>query len=680
MPADFWLEIGCEEIPARTMACALDELKDRFRQMLGQEKLGFEHVQTLGSARRFVVFVQGLAERQESRKELTLGPPARIAFNNGQPSSALQGFAKKNNVTVEALQKFSTERGDYMGFETVVEGASASEILSKTIPEIVRSLSFPKMMLWVDPAQRFSRPVRWLVAKHGERLLPIELFGVKSGNLSQGHRVLGSDKVEVTSFEDFERKLADNFVIVSQEERRKKIEMELQVEASKLGGSIIGDERLLEEVVYINEYPTVVRGQFEEHFLGLPREILVTVMKEHQKYFAVENDRGELFPHFLAVMNTASDPRGFIRKGHERVLRARLTDALFFWEVDHKHSLEERRARLKSIVFQEKLGTYADKVKRMMKLAKKVNSVTKSRVDAKVVEQAVHWSKSDLTTDMVREFTDLQGIVGGLYAKREGAAEDVWRAIYDQYRPQGLEDRSPQTKSGAVLSLADRLDTLIGCFSVGLIPTGSEDPLGLRRQMQGVIKILLDHQMPFSFEKAIGKPVPQLQTFYEDRLRFILGQRGFAYDEINAVVAVGCDDPANALERIKAIQKIRRSPDFEAISVAFKRVKNILRQAERWGETFEGALSPEVLEPAEQDLVTFLERIEPKIARLERRGKYLKILEMMAGGQPVIDKFFDKIMVMHEDPAIRKRRLVLLANLFKVFSRVADISEIVVQG
>ncbi len=663
------------------MARSLTDLRERVEKLLRDEKLSFDRVEAIGSARRFVVRVPSLAERQESRTERIMGPPASIAFKDGQPAPPLIGFAKKNNVAVEALQKFSTERGDYYGIESTIEGGTASSILEKGLPQIVRTMSFPKTMIWMDPAQSFSRPLRWIIAQHGGQPIPMELFGVHAANHSEGHRILGAGRVDVGSFDDFIAKLEKNFVIVSQEERRTKIERELNEEVHKLNGRIIGDDRLLEEVVYINEYPTIVRGKFEERFLELPREILITVMKEHQKYFAVENENGELLPYFLAVMNTASDPKGFIRKGHERVLRARLTDALFFWEVDRKQTLEERRPRLKSIVFQEKLGTYADKVKRVARLARKINTLTKARVDKTALESAVQWSKSDLTSDIVREFTDLQGIVGGLYAKQEGASEEVWRAIYDQYRPQGMDDRSPETKSGAVLSIADKLDTVLGCFSVGLIPTGSEDPLGLRRAMQGVIKVLLDHKLPFSMQKAAGDGfTPQLKQFFEDRLRFILSQRGFAYDEINAVAAIGCDDPSETLDRAEAIHRIRSSSDFEAVSIAFKRIKNILKQAEPPPDSVqvEPAAAESNLEPAESGLFAFLDAAKAKIEKLERSRKYFRILETMAGGRPVIDQFFEKIMVMHQDPSIRKRRLDLLANLFAAFSRVADISEIVV--
>ena len=678
MPSEFYMEIGCEEIPARTMARSLNDLRDRVEKLLQEEKLAYDRVEAIGSARRFVVRVPTLAERQESRNERIMGPPASIAFKDGQPAPPLVGFAKKNNVAVEALQKFTTDKGEYYGIESTIEGGAATDILAKGLPAIVRAMTFPKMMIWMDPSMRFSRPLRWIISRFGDQRIPMELFGVHSAGYSEGHRILGSGRVEVGSYSDFVGKLEKNFVIVSQEERRQKIERELNDEVARLDGRIIGDEKLLEEVVYINEYPTIVRGRFEERFLELPREILITVMKEHQKYFAVEDEHGKLLPYFLAVMNTAGDAKGLIRKGHERVLRARLTDAMFFWEVDRKQTLEDRRPRLKSIVFQEKLGTYADKVKRVARLSRKINTLTKAKVDKAALETAVQWSKSDLTADMVREFTDLQGIVGGLYAKHDGASEDVWRAIYDQYKPQSMDDRSPDTKSGAVLSISDKLDTVLGCFSVGLIPTGSEDPLGLRRAMQGVIKILLDHKLPFSMVKAAGDAfTPQLRQFYEDRLRFILSQRGFAYDEINAVTAIGCDDPSETLDRATAIQKIRSSADFEAVSMAFKRIKNILKQAEQAGPVT-GEISSDGLEPAEADLAAFLQGAQLKIEKLERGRKYFKILETMAGGRPVIDQFFEKIMVMHQDLSVRKRRLLLLGSLFATFSRVADISEIVV--
>ena len=685
MASEFLLEIGCEEIPARAMRRALDDLKERFETLLDAEKLPHAGVETLGSARRLVVRVVELAEGQETRTETKLGPPKNIAFQDGKPSKALEGFARKSGVAVETLQVIETDRGEYMGFEARIEGKTASEILSAGIPDIVGSLTFPKMMYWTDDRQRFARPVRWVLALLGGTTVPVELFGVVSGSVTDGHRILGQRSIAVDSFDDYVRKLEDSFVLVSEESRKQKVEAELAEAAARLEARVVSDERLLEEVVYINEYPTVVVGRFEERFLDLPREVLISVMREHQKYFALENGRGSLMPHFLAVMNTNEDRRGLIRVGHERVLRARLSDALFFWEVDGKQTLEERTAGLRSIVFQKELGTYAEKVDRMRALAGPVNEVTGSDVPTDLLDTALRWAKSDLTTDLVREFPDLQGVVGGLYARREGAPEKLWRAIYDQYRPQSLEDRSPETPGGVVVSLTDSLDTVIGCFSVGLIPTGSADPLGLRRHTQGIIKTLLDHGLPFSLDSVLASDArleaersKALRVFWEDRLRYILGRRGFAYDEISAVLATNSDSPSDVLARVDALHEVRHSPDLVAIATSFKRIKNILKQSEKRGEVIQGDVEGNDMEPAEEGLASTLRNLEPQVEAWAREGEYRKVLEEMANLRAPVDEFFDKILVMHRDESVRTRRLVLLKHLFETFFQVADISEVVV--
>jgi glycyl-tRNA synthetase beta chain len=406
------------------------------------------------------------------------------------------------------------------------------------------------------------------------------------------------------------------------------------------------------------------------------------VMREHQKYFAVEGQDGRLLPNFLGVMNTKDDNEGMIQKGHERVLKARLSDALFFWDVDQKRSLADRVEDLASVTFHKKLGTYKDKVDRMGLLARHVNELTGAAVSSDVLATVVTLSKSDLVTDLVGEFADLQGVVGGLYAQREGAPEEVWKAIYDQYRPAGLDDRSPETVSGVVLALTDRLDTVFGCFSVGLIPTGSADPLALRRHTQGVIKILLDHRLQFSIQAVMdadGRLEDEAKEaflgFYSDRLRFILGKMGFAYDEINAAVATGRDNPTDVLARVVALHEVRESPDLIAIGAAFKRIKNILKQADV--ETG-GAINREGMEPEEAALADQVEVLGPRIAGFARAGDYPKALGEMASLRPLVDAFFEKIMVMHDDPAIKARRLTILKNLLDTFLEVADISEVVV--
>ncbi len=687
MSNEFLLEVGCEEIPARSMGPVLEELKQKFEDLLERSKLTFGNVDTLGSARRLVVHVKDLADCQKTETVTTLGPPQKIAFEDGHPSRALEGFAKKSGVSVDVLEVFETERGKYMGFRSDVRGKPTAEILSEAIPDLIRSLKFQKTMFWMESNQRFARPIRWVLALHDSTVLPVELYGIQSGSETAGHRIIGDQSITVTGFADYLEKLKENGVLVSQTSRQEKVEAELASAAKKLSGQIIVDDELLQEVVYINEYPTVIAGRFEERFLVLPREVLITVMREHQKYFALQSTEGVLLPNFLAVINTRGDRKGMIRKGHERVLGARLSDALFFWEVDGKQTLEARSQSLDSIVFHKALGTYKDKVDRMVSLAASVNRLTGAGVDPDVLNRIVRWSKADLTTDLVGEFPGLQGIVGGLYAHREGASEEISSAIYDQYRPQGLDDHSPRRGAGTVLALADRLDTVLGCFSVGLMPTGSEDPLGLRRHTQGIIKILLDHRLGFSLRAAIegdgritGDAADAFYAFYADRMRHILGRMGFAYDEINAVLATDSDSPTNVLNCVEALHAVRERPDFLAIAAAFKRIKNILKQSDDSGASLESKADALVLEPEESMLAERIDEIEPQVLKWAQAGEYAQALEAMAALRSIVDNFFDKILVMHEDTAIRGRRIRLLKRLFDTFLQVADISEVVVSN
>ena len=685
MKGEFLLEIGAEEIPARAMDKALSDLGAGFEELLTTSGLEFDQVQTLGTARRLVVHVPSLTERQETRKVTTLGPPKSIAFEDGKPSKALEGFARKAAVAVGDLSVFDTERGEYMGFESEVEGRLTSRILSEGIPGLVRHMSFPKMMYWSDPGQRFARPVRWVVALFDGTVIPLELYGVSAGTVSDGHRVLGERAIRVSGFDDYVGKLESNYVLVDQDARRGKIESELEGESAARGGRIIADAGLLEEVVFINEYPSVVAGEFDSRFLELPREILITVMRVHLKYFGVEDADGALLPYFLAVTNTKEDVTGRIRKGHERVLRARLADALFFWEVDGKKTLEERREGLGTVVFQKELGSYSDKLVRLLPMAAAIDEMTGAGVAPDTLADIVGWSKSDLMTDLVGEFPEMQGVIGGLLARREGASEEVWRAIYEQYRPTSLEDSSPGTMGGVVLSLADRLDTLVGCFSIGAVPTGSEDPLGLRRHTQAVIKMLLDHDLPFSMRAILASDrrldqegQERLLGFYEERLRFFLGRAGFAYDEINAAMGAGSDSPVAVQRRVEALHDVRESPDMVAIAGAFKRIKNILRQSEKKGEGPDGDTDRREMEAEEQALEELVDRVEPLVAELAAAGEYRRALDEMAGIRKTVDAFFDRILVMHKDDVIRRRRLKLLKRLFDSFLEVADVSEVVV--
>jgi glycyl-tRNA synthetase beta chain len=485
--------------------------------------------------------------------------------------------------------------------------------------------------------------------------------------------------------------LRANGVVVDPAERLKIIEDGLAQGAERTGGKVVQDPELTRMVVNLNEHPSVIQGSFDPEFLKLPKEILITVMREHQKYFSLVNDRGELLPHFLAVINLDADRNGVIRQGHERVLRARLADAAFFWETDRKKKLLERRDSLRQVLFQEKLGSYFDKTERVLRLLPEISRMVVQRdpLAALAVERdlldAGKIYKCDLVTEMVKEFTDLQGVVGGLYAQDEGYPESVWRAIYEHYQPKSTGSPSPGTPTGALLAIADRFDTICGCFSVGLVPTGSKDPFAVRRQGNGILKIVLDHRFQVSLNRLIElslKPFSaqsretagELLKFFEGRLRFLLEETGYSYDCINAGLAIGFDDPLDALERIRALEQHRNADDLLAVASSFKRIKNILAQA----GSSDGEVDPALMsDAAERTLWEDYLKIRPEVQEAAQGHNYDRALRAMASMRPSVDRFFDEVLVMCEDEAQKKNRLSLLGRLAQLFLSVADISEIV---
>ena len=641
MSLPFLLEIGTEEIPDWMIPTALENLRLLF------EKLEIPHdsVTLDATPRRLVLRAEALPERQADSEERVLGP-AKSA-----PPQAVAGFARKQGVAPEALTVEFTPKGEYYSYVKKVPGRAIKDILAEALPGIILGIYFPKTMYWTAKnGPRFIRPIRWIVALLGEEIVPFELAGVRSGALTSGHRRLGAREIAVT-VADYEQRLRDHYVILSAEERRTKIQKELK------GVAVNADPALLETLVYLTEFPTPITGSFDAEFLALPQEVLITVMRHHQKYFSVAGEGGKLAPQFVAVMNIPSDPEGFVRRGNERVLRARFNDARFFWDSDQKKRLADRVEDLGHVTFQAKLGTYLEKTKRMMKLATELGG------DAHAV-RAAELSKCDLTTELVKEFTELQGVVGGLYARTQDEPEPVWQAIYDHYKPESMEDSIPRHRTGQIVALADKLDTLRGCFGVGLIPTGSRDPIALRRAAQGVVKILAEGKLDIELWPLLDGNA-DLKAFFEDRVKFYCKDiRGFAYDEINAAMAAGWSNLVDLESRLARIQNLRHSPDFEPLAASFKRIKNILEQAKFSGE---GTVDGSLLEAGpEQDLYEESQRIagqpiESAIARL----------------RPKVDLFFDKVLVNALDARVRQNRLTLLNTLLREFSTIADFSEIV---
>jgi glycyl-tRNA synthetase beta chain len=571
------------------------------------------------------------------------------------------------------------------------------------LPQAIHEISWPRSMYWTGAhAPRFIRPIRWIVALLDGKVVPFSFAGVAAGNRTEGHRFLGKRSMPVSGPRDYEEKLKKNFVLCRPGERLKKIEDEIRSLAKRRALHVHGDQGLLELVTYLNEYPTVIVGDFDPAFLELPEEILITVMRDHQKYFAVENRNGALAPHFLAVINLASDPKGLVRAGHERVLRARFADAQFFWKTDQKCNLADYLPKLAHVTYESRLGSYRDKVQRMRAIARWLAeqwfSGGVAQGDVAGSDRAAELAKCDLVTEMVREFTELQGIVGGLYARAQGEPEEIAWAIYDQYKPIGIDDPIPRNLTGCAVSLADKLDSIVACFAVGAIPTGSSDPFALRRAALGIVKILLERGHPLSLSAAISAAAKSLREnspkidaseavqkqaldFLLERARFILRERrGFAYDEINAAFAAGADDLVDTVERVAALKAIRHTRNFAPLAGSFKRIRNILEKSAGAGDKGQLSVKPELLrEPAERELYNAAQQIGEEATRKKKLKKYREALETISGLRPAVDQFFDKVLVMVEESETRKNRIALLGSLLREFSTIADFSELGVE-
>ena len=713
---DFLLEIGCEEIPARMIDAASRELGERLHALLQRERLepagAISHLDT---PRRLAVLAFGIPASQPDITEQVNGPSAQIAYKDGQPTPAAHAFARKVGVDVGKLGKVSTPKGEYLAAMVTRKGRSAAEILGETLPKEISTLYWPKNMYWRKRGEVFVRPVRWLAAMLDDEVVPVELFGLAAGKTSRGHRIIASETVAISKPSAYVEALRGAKVLGAAE-REQVIRKALDAATRTIHGTIPGarwreDKPLIATVVNLTEFPSVILGSFDPEFLDLPEEVLVTVMRDHQKYFAIEDANGKLLPHFLAVLNTANDSDGLIRHGNERVLRARFNDARFFWQTDQKQTLRQRVDLLRNVTFQKDLGSYYDKTMRVQRMASWLAETVKQSgmaIRPGIAHKAALLAKTDLTTELVKEFTELQGIVGGLYARVQHLDEDmkpdvqlaVSRAIYDHYKPESMEDGVPATVEGAVLSIADKADSIAGMFALGLIPSGSKDPFALRRQANGIVKTIAEHKLPFRLseimadarirykgsaaEKKFSNAAysESVRSFFHERLEFYLKDaRGYAYDVVSAVLAVDADDVVDAGARAEAVGKVRGSADFESISIAFKRMKNILRQATEKTKVIALRVDPAGLrEESEKELAVLIPQTVATVERLRAARDYEGALLEIAKLRPAIDKFFDKVMVMVDDDILRANRLALLQAVVKEFSTIADFSEIVTEG
>src|SRR5579864_2909040 len=709
---DFLLEIGTEEIPARMIAAAQTELQRRVSDIFKRHSLSHAEPVAFSTPRRLAVII-GTADRQPVLTSETLGPSERVAYKEGKPTKAAEAFAQRAGVPVENLKLVETDKGLYVSAETKTGGRFAADILIEHLPAELKQLHWPKAMYWRAKSESFVRPVRWLVAMLDDQVVPLEFGGIRAGKQSRGHRILSVGEIAIPRAGSAYVEALRGAKVLGRTEREHQIRKALDAAARTIPGARWREDKaLLDTVVNLTEWPSAILGSFDPEFLELPEEVLVTVMRDHQKYFAIEDVTGKLLPHFLAVLNTDSDPQGLIRHGNERVLRARFSDARFFWQTDQKHPLRERLPWLKNVTFQKDLGSYYDKTMRVQRLCSCVCEGLRqsgSQVRPGVVHKAACLAKTDLTTELVKEFTELQGIVGGLYAAVQNLDRDMLDAtrqliaqtIYDQYKPESAEDSVPRTVEGAVLAICDKADTIAGMFALGLQPTGSKDPFALRRQANGIVKTIAEHKLPLSvsrlFELAreaykdseAEKKFKQdfdyenaIRAFFRERLEFYLrDQLGFEYDVVNAVLAAGADDVVDAVARAEAVKSVIEMPEFLAIAAASKRIRNILKQADE--KKFRIASDFKDLQEAsaeEKLLAAYIERNAARIESFRQARAYKAALQVLATARDTVDAFFDKVMVMVEDEQLRANRLALLQTLLKEFSTIADFSEIVTEG
>ena len=682
------------------IAAAQAELARRGEELLGRERLlePSHKVHSYSTPRRLAVMIKGVLAKQDDLQEQLTGPSWSVAFKNGEATPAAHAFAKKTGVEVGALTKTTTPKGEYVSATAHRKGRAAAEILTEQLPKELAAIYWPKNMYWrAGKPERYVRPVKWLLALLDHAIVPVEFAGVHAANLTYGHRILHGDRaLAVEHARDYLGVLEAAQVMADVELRRHRIRKGLDAATRPVAGARWReDEALVDAVTHLTEWPTVLLGNFEPEFLKLPEEVLVTVMRGHQKYFAIEDAQGKLAPHLLTVLNTQPTEHAseIIRHGNERVLRARFNDAVFFWDFDQRIPLENRVEMLRSVTFQKELGSYWDKTQANLRVAGELADVVIGRgveLDKAVLLAAVRLAKTDLTAELVKEFTELQGIVGGLYARAQKLGETVAQAIYWQYSPAGMDDPIPPTVEGQALGLADRFQTVSAMFGIGLEPTGSKDPFGLRRAGNGIVKILAESSLPLTFsdfEKAVSQRESgsrgKLTAFFRERVEFYLREvRGFAYDVVNAVLAAGFDDVRDAIARAEALSTVRGSDDFAAISAAFKRMKNILRQADEKGLWRQGI--PDKLvdagsmnDVAERALYEHASKLAPRVEKLRAAREYRPALEQIATLRPHVDLFFDKVMVMVDDAAVRQNRLALIAMVLGSFSSIADFSEIV---
>jgi len=683
---EFLLEIGTEEIPSRFIEPALLKMKELFAALLasGRVSPGGE-IKAYGTPRRLVLYAPELGEQQDDVSREVVGPPRKIAFDaEGRPTRAAQVFAEKNGVPVESLSVKTTDKGEYLAARIDEKGGDTADWLRQALPGFILSIPFPKSMRWMDKDIRFARPIHWVLALWGGSIIDFQLNGIKSGNVSRGHRFMSPGAFLVKDFKSYQLQTEPNYIVIDPEVRKQRIMKQVRELAESKGGAVLDDPGLLDEVANLVEYPVAVMGGFNKDYLRVPKDVLITAMREHQRYFSVIDGQGSLLPCFITISNTRAEDMEVVRAGNERVLAARLSDAAYFFDHDLQHSLEDRVEGLKKVTYQEKLGTLYDKTERIMTLAVYLARLFKA--DHAVAQRAAHLCKADLLTGVVGEFPKLQGVMGREYALRSDEDPRTAEAILEHYLPRSAGDRLPSSLEGVCVGIADRIDTITGCFSAGLIPSGSMDPYGLRRQSVAILNMLFDRGLRLSLKGLVGESIraygakkqdavkiaADTLDFIRQRLAGLLASEGFRSDVVDAALSVDFDDPLIGREKVRALDALRTSEDYQPLVTALKRAGNILPRP------FEGAVKKSLLKlDAEKALyeafMQIRDQVKEKTADLDFRGALTDIASLRRH----VDSFFDTVMVMDKDADVKNNRLALLAGITGLFSGIADFSRLV---
>lgn len=684
---NFLCEIGTEEVPAGYLPPAIEFAERAFRERLTESRIGFEDIRVYATPRRLAILGSKIADAQESLEEELKGPSAKAAYDaEGKPTKALLGFVQGNNIDIAAVYRKTTEKGEYVFCKKILESKQTEEVLPAILEEIVTAMPFPKRMRWSDKKITFSRPVRYFLVLFNNKVIPILLENIPSGNMTRGHFIQHNEMIPLQSIEDYEAVLEKNGVIVNHHRRKEMIRAALEEAAKKTGGVLLHDEELLETVTFLVENPHVAVCEFDRSYLEIPDIVLITEMKEHQKYFAVMDANGKLTNKFLVVSNNPPTP--YVKAGNERVIAARFNDGRFFFNEDRKKKLEDFVESLKSVLFHKELGTIYQKIERMEKIASVIaEEISLSKDDADKVKRAIYLCKADLNTAMVFEFTSLQGKIGKVYALLDGEDKEVAEAIDAQYRPRFSGDRLPEGKVSMVVSISEKIDNIFGSFSVGNIPKGSQDPYALRRQANAIVEMAIEGKINIRIDRVLARSaglyrggeelVDKILEFINARAKTIFGERGFRYDEIDACLSIGNYDYLELFRRAKSVNEYRDNENFTQMLLSLKRMNNIYSAFRQKHRDYVLKFDPAFLvEDAEKGLYSFFESKKADIEKHIRENRYIELFDLLIAGKPVIDVFFDKVMVMADEVKVRDNRLALLERILAPFKNLMDFSKI----